>query len=143
MAPREVTERDFRSPEFRDAKVEDYEFRDDGTLARKDRWECGIRAIKSIVGVAGREFEIPDVVEAVRQMAETFEGWFEAKDESKDRDDWPEMGATVELQLEDGSVLRNASYVQADKCWQWHGGKPPLRVMAWREQRELPTNYTR
>ena len=48
---REVTELDFRKPEFRHAKVEEYEFRDDGALVRKDRWVCGIRQISSIVGM--------------------------------------------------------------------------------------------
>ena len=39
---RMVTEEDFRMPEFRGAKVEDYEFRKDGKIVRKDRWERGI-----------------------------------------------------------------------------------------------------
>lgn len=142
MSGIEVTERDFRSPEFRDANVEDYEFRGDGKLVRKDRWERAICSIRSMVGVSGREFEIPDVVEAVRKMAATFEGWFDVKEGSKDPDDWPETGYVVELQLEDGSVLRNACYVQVDKCWRWIGGEPPLRVVAWREQRETPADST-
>lgn len=138
MYGREVTERDFRSPEFWDAKVEDYEFRNDGKLVRKDRWECAIGSIRVMVGVSSREFEIPAVVEAVRKMAATFEGWIKVKDGSKDPDDWPETDYAVELKLEDGSVLRNACYMQSDKCWKWLGGTPPLRVVAWREQRETP-----
>lgn len=67
---RTVTEQDFRMPDFRDAKPEDYEFRSDGKLVRKDRWERGIGSIRLIVGVDGREFEIPDVVEAVRKLAQ-------------------------------------------------------------------------
>lgn len=39
---RQVAELDFRLPEFRDAKVEDYEFREDGKLVRKDRWESAV-----------------------------------------------------------------------------------------------------
>lgn len=65
---RAVTERDFRMPEFRDAKVEDYEFRSDGKVVRKDRWEYAVHSIRNIVGPAGREFEIADVVEAVRVL---------------------------------------------------------------------------
>lgn len=142
MSFREVTERDFRSPEFRDAKIEDYEFRDDGKLVRKDRWECGIHDIKGIIGISGCEFEIPDVVNAVRQITDYFGGWFEAKDESNDPDDWPEKGVTVELQLEDGSLLRNASYDQENKYWKWCNAEPHLQVIAWRKQQELPIDMT-
>jgi hypothetical protein len=66
---RTVTERDFRAPEFYDADPADYEFREDGKIVRKDRWERGIGSIRHIVGVDGREFEISDVVEAVRNLA--------------------------------------------------------------------------
>lgn len=66
---REVTERDFRMPEFRDAKPEDYEFRADGKVVRKDRWHNGILSIASIVGMNVRSFEIDDVVERVRELA--------------------------------------------------------------------------
>lgn len=62
---REVTELDFRMPEFRSAKVEDYEFRADGKVVRKDRWETAVHHIRGIVGPRGREFEISDVVNAV------------------------------------------------------------------------------
>jgi hypothetical protein len=65
---RQVTEQDFRMPEFRDAKVEDYEFRADGKLVRKDRWQQGIYRIVSAVGMSVREFEIDDVVERVEQL---------------------------------------------------------------------------
>lgn len=46
---RAVTERDLRAPEFRDCEPEDMEWRADGTLARKDRWEVGIRQIAGIL----------------------------------------------------------------------------------------------
>lgn len=52
---REVTEKDFRKPEFRDAKVEDYEFRDDGKLVRKDRFQTTVFKIASILHI--RDFE--------------------------------------------------------------------------------------
>jgi len=64
---RDVTEQDFRKKEFRDAKVEDYEFRDDGALVRKDRWMRGVQDIACIL-FGGRSFEIAEVVERVRQL---------------------------------------------------------------------------
>jgi len=70
---REVTERDFRAPEFRDADPKDYEFRDDGKVVRKDRWETGIRQIRDILGDRRREFEIEDIVMAVRAVVSTIE----------------------------------------------------------------------
>ena len=65
---RRVTEQDFRCPEFRDANPEDYEFRPDGKIVRKDRWEQGIRSIVSILGLSRNEFEIEHVVERVRDL---------------------------------------------------------------------------
>lgn len=62
---RTVTERDFRLPEFADADPKDYEFRADGKLVRKDRWEKGIVRICSIVGLNVRNFEIEDVIQQV------------------------------------------------------------------------------
>lgn len=67
---RTPTERDLRIPEFRDAKLEDLEFRGDGRIVRKDRWETGIRRIVSILGMAGSDFEIDDVVAKVRALDE-------------------------------------------------------------------------
>lgn len=68
MSKREVTELDFRLPAYRDAKPEDYEFRADGAIVRKDRWERAIGTIRFEVGIDGREFEISDVIEAVRTI---------------------------------------------------------------------------
>jgi hypothetical protein len=68
-ADREVTERDFRRPEFRHAEPTDYEFRSDGKVVRKDRWESGIRSIVTILGMPRGDFEIDDVVEHVRKLA--------------------------------------------------------------------------
>ncbi len=68
---RTVTERDFRYPEYRDANPEDYEMRDDGTIARKDRWEVGIRRISSLVGFGARDaWEVDDVVRKVMEIVE-------------------------------------------------------------------------
>jgi len=69
-----VTEADFRLPEFRDANPEDYEFRDDGKIVRKDRWKTGILSISTIMGFCGRKgFEINEVVDAVRNLEEARE----------------------------------------------------------------------
>jgi hypothetical protein len=72
---RAVTERDFRMPEFRNANPEDYEFRADGKIVRKDRWETAIHKIRNRLVEAGlmeesREFEIPDVIKAVEALIE-------------------------------------------------------------------------
>ena len=65
---REVTERDFRKEEFKDAKAEDYEIREDGAIVRKDRWEMAVRKIYAIVDTKyDKEFEIDDIVEIVRE----------------------------------------------------------------------------
>lgn len=69
---REVTELDLRMPEFRDAKIEDLEFRGDGKIVRKDRWETGIHRIRQALGDQRREFEIEDIVQAVHALVETF-----------------------------------------------------------------------
>lgn len=85
MSKREVTEFDLRAPEFQrhDVKPEDYEFRDDGKVVRKDRWETTVRNIVSILGWSRREFELPEVVAEVRSRLdcgidgdEEYESWF-------------------------------------------------------------------
>ena len=69
MSEEEVTADDFIMPEFRNAKPSDYERRHDGKIVRKDRWETGVRSIATIIGMGGRsEYEIPQVVERVRQL---------------------------------------------------------------------------
>lgn len=56
-------------PEFAGMSPTDLEFRADGTLARKDRWEQGIRQIAGIVGMDPRQtFEVHDIVGAVRML---------------------------------------------------------------------------
>ena len=62
----EVTEMDFRKEEFINKNPEDYEFRDDGAIVRKDRWQIGMLNIASILGL--KDFEISDVVEIVREL---------------------------------------------------------------------------
>lgn len=68
MTARKVTERDLRLPEFRDIEnLDELEFRDDGKVVRKDRWQQAITAIVGAIGWARREYELPEVVEQVRQ----------------------------------------------------------------------------
>lgn len=59
----QVTEKDIRIPEFRDADVKDLEFRSDGKIVRKDRWETGFHKVVAILGLNNRDFEIQDVVD--------------------------------------------------------------------------------
>lgn len=76
MSQRVVTEADFRRPEFRDAKPEDYEFDGTGEVVRKDRWETTVRQIVGVLEDAGharisrRRFELADVVSRVRSLVE-------------------------------------------------------------------------
>ena len=69
MGKREVTEADFRMAQYRDAKPEDYEFRNDGELVRKDRWERAVRDIASAMGYESRAgFEIDVLVYCVEAL---------------------------------------------------------------------------
>lgn len=69
MGKRDVTEADFRMAHYRDAKAEDYEFRDDGVLVRKDRWEQAVRSIASAMGYEPRGcFEIEHLVCSVQML---------------------------------------------------------------------------
>lgn len=71
---REVTLRDMLMPEFRHADPADYEFRGDGKIVRKDRWEAGIRSIACALGINPRDgFEICDVVHAAKTIIEQIE----------------------------------------------------------------------
>lgn len=79
--PKQVTERDFRRPEFRDADPNDYEFREDGAIVRKDRWEQGIRSIAGQEGMSGTKFEVADIVAKVDEMAKTLRAVYRNTDE--------------------------------------------------------------
>ncbi len=70
---RGVTERDLRDPKFAEGEPSDYEFRADGAIVRKDRWEMAIRAIRYVIGDNRREFEVSEVVNAVRALAAQIE----------------------------------------------------------------------
>lgn len=136
MPSRQVTELDFRQPQYRHAKVEDYEFRADGALVRKDRWECAIGTIRHLVGVDGREFEIEQVVDAVRELSGLEEGWTLVCADSTDPEDWPaaHTQAVLELKLDDGSRLSHACFDSVTQAWSWYGQPVPRPVLAWRER---------
>lgn len=70
---RQVTEEDFRMPEFRGKDPKDYEFRQDGKVVRKDRWENGIHSIRYALGDNRREFEVGDIVSAVHALVATIQ----------------------------------------------------------------------
>ena len=115
---RKVIEEDFRLPEYRHAKVEDYEFREDGKLVRKDRWEMAVQKIRHLVGIETPEFEIPDVIEAVKALAweysASLEEWIKVEDSL------PESYESVTIKLENGSILTDACYHSEHKNWTWN-----------------------
>lgn len=116
---REVTERDFRKPEFVNAVPEDYEFRDDGAIVRKDRWETGIRSIASILVDSRTEFEIPDIVERVRLLASKYLDWqeiFHYGSFSQLMDDYNDADV-FDLMLYDGSILYGAKITSMKFGW--------------------------
>ncbi|WP_122663549.1 hypothetical protein [Pseudomonas viridiflava] len=94
--PREVTELDFRKPEFRNEKVKDYEFRADGAIVRKDRWVTGMHLVAALVGSTRGGFEIDTVIEQVRQLVGN---WC-----PPDPDEDP-MLERIDIRLSCGSVL--------------------------------------
>jgi hypothetical protein len=58
-------------PEFIGKDPKDYEFRADGKVVRKDRWENAIHSIRGALGDCRREFEVGDIVDAVRALVAT------------------------------------------------------------------------
>ena len=58
-------------PEFHGKDPKDYEFRADGKVVRKDRWETAIHSIRDALGDNRHEFEVLDIVDAVRAMVAT------------------------------------------------------------------------
>jgi len=110
---REVTERDFRKPEFIDANPEDYEIREDGKVARKDRWQTGFRNVASIVVGARAKYEIEDVVRAVDRLAGN---WVDA-----DPDEDPEI-TLIDVKLSCGSVLKRLERRNSPFTYHWEFG---------------------
>lgn len=141
---RKVTERDFRMEEFKDAKIEDYEFRKDGKLVRKDRWERGIGNIAAILNIS--HYEISDVVEKVRDLASAEKHWsdFVESDFSIE-----ENGQRYSLKTANGSVMKGAvarvEYADSSKksiyvAFNWLGRDVYAHeVVQWKEELE-PVN---
>jgi hypothetical protein len=134
---RKVTEADFRFPEFRDAKVEEYEWRsdDDEKPMRKDRWERGIRSIVSILGLVRAEWEIPDIVNKVRQLADCDDWTYFDPDYP---DTMPPISRRVMFKsATDNSILDNCLFDQdliLGSPVEWNGYYFPLYDMkAWKE----------
>ena len=141
MTTRKVREADFRMPEFRDADPEDYEFRADGKLVRKDRWERAVNTVRHLVGVDSREYEISEVLDAVRKLAADQEGWVDLAE--ADAEDQPNDGSVVSLKLMDGSIIRHAVYAMRPVTWSWRGIVFSVEdVRAWKEEPEAVTLST-
>jgi hypothetical protein len=138
---RPVTEVDFRMPEFRNAKPEDYEFRDDGKVVRKDRFKTGMYSVAYEMGFSSRNgFEIDDVVEAVRKMAEAETEWEHVFDKSSDM---PDSAGEYDIRLYDGSILRRAKFSRPSMGWTWRDQPVGEPIRDWREPREaLATKET-
>ncbi len=84
---KQATLRDFIQPEFRDKDPDDYEVRDDGAIVRKDRWEMGVRRIRSAIGDNRCEFEIDDAVSAVQALVSLVEHLLPPPEEDMDEED--------------------------------------------------------
>lgn len=67
-ARRAVTDDDFRPPEYRGLRPEDYEFDVRGNLVSKDRWRSGLLKIAHTLGFEGHNFDIEDVVARVQEL---------------------------------------------------------------------------
>lgn len=134
MTIRTVTERDFRMPEFRTAKPEDYEFREDGKLVRKDRWEQAVQSIRSLVGIDAREFEIADVVAKVRALCQN--EWLSIENEDPQEEDTQ----AFDILLKNGSVLCGVTFDCKRQAFVWSMGQDIVieakDVFSWR----LPTD---
>lgn len=66
---RAVTELDLRDPKYGTGDPDEFEFRADGTIARKDRWEKGMQSIAVSVGAMEKGWEIKDVVDKVEELS--------------------------------------------------------------------------
>lgn len=131
---RQVTEQDFRMPEYRDQDPKDYEFDANQKPVRKDRWKRAIEHIRLLVGVDGRSYDIIDVINAVKQLAEENIGWETV--EVDDPDDLPEHQAKVDMRLKDGSILRGGNYLRSNGgVWIWEGAKYKT-VVEWKRHEE-------
>ena len=143
---RPVTERDFRQPEFRDARPSDYEFDEAGELVRKDRWERALRAIAGALELRVDECGVESVVQAVEALATDEKLWFSQAETNDGWDSppspsttvlWPPTDKPVVVRLHDQSILFGATFsyeAGAGSRWQWNGRDFTDKVVAWRSQ---------
>lgn len=123
---KQVTEADFRLPEYRDAKIEDYEFRTDGKLVRKDRFERGFRAIATAL-TDSREFEIEDIIAQVQTLNDTYGSWLSLDElEAEFDNDLNFHGGRarlIDVKLVSGSVLCEAEICKKSFTYEvrWKG----------------------
>jgi hypothetical protein len=137
---RKVTERDLRMPEFRDAEPDELEFRGDGKVVRKDRWETAVQSIRRHVGISSRaDFEIGEVVDRVKDLVGGDSPWLEpAVFDPNDH----EPGDRFVLRLADRSILRQVEYA-ADPSggFVWHGAAV-TGVVLWKVDLEVQPSST-
>lgn len=116
MTHREVTIDDFIMPEFRGKDPKDYEFRDDGKIVRKDRWENGVHSIVYYLDFAGlvdkkRGWEIHEIV-AITAKAIKSSFWRKVSDELP-----PESGEYVVncLDNDNDEIIIKESFFDSEK----------------------------
>lgn len=116
---RTVTERDLRSPEFKEGAPDDYEFRADGKIVRKDRWEQGIYSINHILN-KNRDFEIADLVAQVRRLADEQFQWTDVT--YAELSDFANE-TRYDIQLPDSSILKGVTWSTDEKCFKTQIGQ--------------------
>lgn len=126
---RDVTEQDLRAPQFKGMKVEDLEFRENGDIVRKDRWETTVRRIACQIVGSRSKFECDEIVDAVDKLVG--HSWTSLPPE--DLEDLPEADKSIEIKMADGSVLRDAWYNKGIWTWDMRTMKAE-KVVAWRDQ---------
>jgi hypothetical protein len=100
---------------------DDYETRDDGQRVRKDRWKTGIQNIVTILKGSRSGFEIDEVVEMVRKLAEFSRADYEsggngmAMSVPLDRQTIEQVVFLAWAQNENGSTDYLAPFKQS--CW--------------------------
>lgn len=125
---RAVTEDDFRQPQYRGEKPEDYEFNANNIPVRKDRWYTAIQEIRCMVGVNGRAYEISDVIDAIKELTAREAHWMDWTEHSPDPGS---VGEYVDIKLFNGSILMLA--VITPTGFQWNGMDFDNKVEFWRE----------
>lgn len=117
-----VTEMDFRMPEFIGKDPKDYEFRGDGKVVRKDRWENAIHSIRHVVCDAhAREFEISEVVDAVKALVKSELDWVDFDANKLDHIPLTGEKHAIDVKLQDRSILIDVNFSRLDGSCLWKG----------------------